>query len=66
MGPGQGPEVQDERGWVHSAPAGLLWGLHLPIFLFPCRVSLCMTWRWKAARLPRARLGPRWGWAAAS
>lgn len=37
--------------------------LHLAV---PCRAFLCVTWRREVARLPRAWLGPRWGWAVAS
>lgn len=37
-----------------------------PHLAVPCRAFRCATWRRAVARLPRARLGPRWGWAAAS
>ena len=42
------------------------WCPQDPVSAVPCRVFLCTTWRHEAVRLPRARLGPRWGWAAAS
>ena len=57
------------RDWAEGKAQGLgLMGApgDPHIMLSPYRLSLCATRTREAARLLRAQLGPRWGWATAS